>query len=88
MYVVWPAAWEMIALATPEVQESVSAPPTLELAIVRSYDGEISVKLPPVELDRVTMTFVAFTWRASATEPVAIVKVVAGELRDMVSAVL
>lgn len=61
MYVAWPVAWEMIVLATPDVQEAVTAPPALELAIVRSYVAEVSVKLPPVELDMVTITLVAFT---------------------------
>ena len=48
----------------------------------------MSVKLPPVELDSVTITLVAFTWRESVREPAAIVKFVAGELSEIVSAVL
>jgi hypothetical protein len=44
----------------------------------------VSVKLPPVELDRVTMTLVAFTWKESATEPARMASVVEGEARGIV----
>jgi hypothetical protein len=40
------------------------------------------VKLPPVEFERPITTLVAVTVSESATEPVAIVKVVDGELSD------
>lgn len=39
------------------------------------------VKLPPVEAAMPTTTLVAFTVRESATEPVAMVSVVEGEVR-------
>ena len=48
-------------LTTPCVHEVATVPPPLDVATDKSYDGEIRVKLPPVELDRVTMTLVAFT---------------------------
>jgi hypothetical protein len=41
------------------------------------------VKVPPVVFEIVTATLVAFTVMASATEPDAIVSVVAGEVRKM-----
>ncbi len=66
-------------LATPEVQPTVTVPPLELVAIERPSKGEISVKIPPVELESVTATLVAFTVRASATEPVAMVKETAGE---------
>jgi hypothetical protein len=80
--------WERVTLAVPDVQESAAVPPELLDAIVRSYVADVSVKFPPVELDSVTITLVAFTWSASATEPAKIVNVVAGELRETVSAVI
>jgi hypothetical protein len=42
------------------------------------------VKLPPVVAESVTATLVAFTWSASAKEPLAIVKVVAGAVSEIV----
>ena len=45
------------------------------------------MKVPPVELDMVTRTLVAFTVSASVTELVAIVSVVGGEESVICSAV-
>jgi hypothetical protein len=42
----------------------------------------VSTKLPPVELERVTITLVAFTESESATEPDFIVKLTAGEVKE------
>jgi hypothetical protein len=77
----------MVKLTTPLVHEVVTAPPPLDEATVRSYAGERSVKAPPVVLERATMTLVAFTVRASAAEPVAIMSVVADEVIETDSAV-
>lgn len=66
-------------LTTPDVQELAMVPPPLDVAMERSYDGESSVKLPPVEEDTVMRTLVAFICKTSAAEPVAMVSVVAGE---------
>jgi hypothetical protein len=44
----------------------------------------VSVKLPPVEFDRVTITLVALTWKESATEPARMASVVEGEVRVIV----
>jgi hypothetical protein len=65
----------------PELQERDAVPPALEDAMVRSYDAEVSVNVPPVEDESVTITLVAFTVRPSATEPVEIVSVAVGEFR-------
>jgi len=72
----------MTTLATPELQESDAVPPPLDVAMVRSYDADVSVNVPPVEEERVIATLVAFTTRLSATEPDAIVRVVAGEVKE------
>jgi hypothetical protein len=75
-------------LTTPCVlQEVVTVPPGLDVATDKSYDGEIRVKVPPVDDESVTATLVAFTCSASAAEPVAIVRVVAGEIIEIDSAV-
>jgi hypothetical protein len=65
------------------LQEIVAVPPPLEVATERSYEGDVRIKLPPVELERVTTTLVAFTPRASATEPDVMVRVVEGLVRIM-----
>jgi hypothetical protein len=72
----------------PCVHEVATVPPGLDVATDKSYDGEIRVKVPPVDDESVTATLVAFTCKTSATEPVAIVSTVAGELRETISAVL
>jgi hypothetical protein len=59
-----------------------AVPPPLEEAIVRSYESEVNVKFPPVLEERRTTTLVAFTVSESATEPEAMVSVVAGEERE------
>ena len=46
------------------------------------------MNVAPVELDNVTTTLVEFNCRTSAAELVAIKKLVAGELIEIVSAVL
>jgi len=76
-----------VVLTTPCVHEVATLPPLLDVATERSYDGEISVKAPPVEDESVTTTLVAFTCSASAAELVATVRVVAGETIDIDSAV-
>ena len=52
---------ERVTLAVPEVQDGDAVPPELLDAIVRSYDADVRIKLPPVELESDTMTLVAFT---------------------------
>lgn len=52
--------------------------------MVRSRDAELNTKLPPVEDERVITTLVAFTVSASAAEPEAITKSIAGEVRERV----
>ena len=74
-------------LTTPCVlQEVATVPPGLDVATDKSYDGEIRVKVPPVDDESVTATLVAFTCNTSAAEPVAIVRVVAGETIEIDSA--
>lgn len=46
------------------------------------------MKLPPVVFERLTATLVAFTRSESATEPVATVSVVDGEVSEIVPAVV
>jgi hypothetical protein len=77
--------WDKVAVSTSPLQETLALPPALDDATVRSYDADVSVKLPPVELDRVTMTLVAFTWTESAREPARMVNVAAGDAREMVA---
>lgn len=50
----------------------------------RSRDAEVSVKLPPVELERVIVTLPGLTANVSTTEPDFTVKLIAGALRDAV----
>ncbi len=73
---------ESVTLATPELQESDAAPPLLDVAMVRSYDADVSVNVPPVEDESVTATLVAVTVRASAIEPGVIVNGVAADARS------
>jgi hypothetical protein len=70
------------------LQESAAIPPPLDEAIVRSYDADVSVNVPPVEDERVTATLVAFTVRVLATDPAAMANVVEGDVRLTVSALL
>ncbi len=72
----------MVVLATPDVQLVFTVPPELEEAIEKSKEAEVKVKLPPVVLDKVIATLVAFTVSASATDPDLIMKVADGEERD------
>jgi hypothetical protein len=82
-----PVVWEIAALSTPDEHEMLTVPPPLEVATARSYEGESSVKLPPVELERVARMLDVAACSASATEPVAMVSVVVGERREVFSAV-
>jgi hypothetical protein len=66
----------MVVLAVLDRQPIATAPPFELVATENPTVGDVSVKVPPVELDMVTRTLVVFTWIASATEPVAIVNVV------------
>ena len=68
------------------LQEVATVPPGLDVATDKSYDGEIRVKVPPVDDESVTATLVAFTCSTSAADPVAIVRVVAGETIEIDSA--
>lgn len=79
--------WVIVSLSMPEEQGCASVPP-LPIVELESACGEMSVKGPPVEDERVTRTLVAFTSRKSATDPVAIVSVVEGEVIEMDSAVV
>jgi hypothetical protein len=88
VYVAWPVDCEIATLATPELHDSDATPPPLDVAMVRSYDGDVSVNGPPVEDESVIATLVAFTVSASATDPAAMAKVVAGDERLMVAAAL
>ena len=83
MYDVWPVDCERVTLAVPAVQVRELVPPLLDVAIARLYEGDVNVKLPPVEPDNVMITLVAFTWRESAAEPAAMVSVVEGEVRKI-----
>ena len=71
----------------PPLHERIALPPPLDVATARSYEGERMIKLPPVACESVTRTLVAFIWRTSAREPVAIVSVVAGDDKVTDSAV-
>lgn len=71
----------MVVLATPDTQLTVTVPPLELVAIESPNKGEIRVKAPPVELDIVATTLVALMVRASATEPVAIVREILGDER-------
>jgi hypothetical protein len=84
VYVACPVDCERTMLATPELQVSDAAPPPLDDAAVRSYEGDWSVNVPPVEDESVTTTLVAFTVTASAAEPAVIVKFVEGVESDTV----
>lgn len=88
VYTADPVAWEMVVLVIPDMHEEETAPPPLDEATARSYKGESKVNTPPVELDKVTITLVALTCSRSATDPVAIVSVVVGEVSEILSAVL
>lgn len=79
--------WDKIAVSMPPLHERVALPPPLDVATARSYEGERMIKLPPVVCESVTRTLVAFIWRTSAREPVAIVSVVAGDDKVTDSAV-
>ena len=87
VYTVDPVLWDKVAVSMPPLQERATLPPPLDVATERSYDGERMMKLPPVVCESVTTTLVAFIWRTSATEPVAIVSVVAGDDKVTDSAV-
>src|ERR1019366_1075079 len=87
VYTVDPVLWDKAAVSMPPLQEWATLPPPLDVATERSYEGESRVKLPPVVCESVTRTLVAFTWRTSAKEPVAIVSVVAGDEKVTDSAV-
>jgi hypothetical protein len=78
----------IVVLTTPAVHEVVTVPPELDDATTRSKAGERMANERPVELDSVTITLVALTSKPSAAESVAIVRFVAGELSETVSAVL
>jgi hypothetical protein len=82
VYVAWPVDCEIVTLATPELHDSDATPPPLDVAIVRSYDADVRVNVPPVEDESVTTTLVAFTTRLSATELVAMVMVASGEVKE------
>jgi len=86
VYTVEPVPWLIVVEATPEVQLVVTVPPALEVAITRSRDAEVSVKLPPVEAERVVTTLVAFTVNVSATEPATTMKSTLGEVKGTVVA--
>ena len=73
--------WDRVTVAVPEVHTNDDEPPELLDAMTKSYNADVSMKFPPVELERVTMTLVALTVRASAREPAAMVKVAAGEVK-------
>ncbi len=88
VYVVEPVVWLIVVDATPEVQLVVTVPPPLELAIVRSKEAEVSENVPPVEEERVTVTFPAFTTNVSAAEFATIVKFATGEVKETVVFVL
>jgi len=51
----------MVVDATPDVQEMETVPPELEVATTIPNEAELSEKLPPVVLESVTTTLVAFT---------------------------
>src|SRR5450759_1952405 len=87
VYTVDPVLWDKVAVSTPPLQDMAKLPPPLDVATDRSYEGESMMKVPPVVCERVTNTLVALTWRASATEPVAIVSVVAEDDKVTDSAV-
>ncbi|MHB8174851.1 MAG: hypothetical protein ACYDFU_10385 [Nitrospirota bacterium] len=83
VYTVDPVFCEMVVLATPEVQLVATVPPVELVATERPVADEVSEKLPPVVLDRVTATLVALTVKLSASEPDAMVKVMPGVEREM-----
>ena len=79
VYTIDPVLWDIVVLAVPAVQLCDTVPPLELVATERPYDGDVSVKVPPVEFERVTATLVAFTVNRSATEPLTVVRVVEGD---------
>jgi hypothetical protein len=87
VYVSEPPAWVIVSVSMPEAQASLKLPPLPTVEADKAWE-EIRENDPPVVFESVTATLVAFTWSASATEPVAIVSAMTGEVRDIVSAEL
>ena len=63
-------------------------PPVLLVAIEKSREADVRLKLPPVEDESVTITLVAFAVSASAADPDLIVKLIAGEVSATVVSVV
>jgi hypothetical protein len=81
VYTVDPVLCMMVVLATPDVQLVVTIPPPELVATERPIAADVSEKLPPVVLDSVTATLVAFMVRPSAEEPTTMVNVLLGAER-------
>jgi len=85
VYVSEPLVCVIVSVSMPDEHVWLRLPP-LPAVEEENACGEVSVKAPPVELERVIATLVAFTTRLSATEPVAIIRVIADELKEIFAA--
>jgi hypothetical protein len=75
-----PLVCVIVSVSVPDEQTWLRLPP-LPTVEEDSAWGEVSVKVPSVEVESVTETLVAFTTRLSASEPAWMMRVICGEER-------